>query len=367
MGNIMDELTPKNENLPVEEAQESLPVPTNRKTLYITPETKGFNYRAVLGQILQYVKMGDVLSKIKPGTQYVVQIPTEFQQAYDAGKMFMMQNQKTGKLWPTLMKISENGRNEVVTPLPVTEQGFAQGNPVQDLSMSYHNLLMQQQMARLTALVEDTYRIVEKIEHGQMDDRIARFEAGKNGLLLALSMPEGDERNMQINSSRQTLLVAQAQIGQTLKRRVNEFEELPKYAVGRFTRELLHSGYLTGKDREVSEIQEYYDFYLKATRLVAASYAICGDLKTAEDSFRIGEQFVASIDFRKVASIKYAHRDLEYMFYETPVEFMETEKEICLEDARGYDYVALKVSGENLLEGLSDVKTASISEEDSEQ
>lgn len=54
----------------------------------------------------------------------------------------------------------------------------------------------------------------------------------------------------------------------------------------------MHSGYLADKDREVSEMQEYYDLYLQATKLIAASYAIGGDLKTAEESFRIGEQFI---------------------------------------------------------------------------
>lgn len=61
---------------------------------------------------------------------------------------------------------------------------------------------MQQQVAQLTEMVERTYRVVEQIKHGQMDDRIGLLEAGKNGLILAMSMPEGEERNRQIDSSR---------------------------------------------------------------------------------------------------------------------------------------------------------------------
>ena len=338
-------------------------LPTMEKTLYITSETKGFDYKAILGQVIQYVNMGDVLAKIQVGMQYVVQIPTEFQSEFESGEYCMMQNQKTGKLWPLLIRVAENGRNQVVTPLPISEQGYVKGNPVQDLAVSYHNILMQQQIARLTNIVEDTYRIVERIEHGQMDDRIGRLEAGKNGLLLALSMPDGEERTIQISSSRQNLLVAQAQIGKTLQRRVAEFEALPKSAPVRFFKELVHSGYLAKKDKEVSEMQEYYDLYLQATKLIAASYAMRGNLQTAEESFKISEQFVGSIDFGKVKSIENIHPGLEDMFYAYPVDFITSERTAYLEEAKAYDYVALEVSGEVLLEALSDERSKKVSEE----
>lgn len=340
---------------------------TQVKTLYITPETKGFDYKAILGQVVQYVNMEDILAKIQAGAQYVVQIPAEFQSAFESGEYFMMQNQKTGKMWPTLMKVAENGRHQVVTPLPISKQGYLKGNPVQDLAVSYHNILIQQQVARLTSMVEDTYRLVEKIEHGQMDDRIGKLEAGKNGLLLAISMPDGEERTMQINSSRQNLLVAQAQIGKTLQRRVAEFEALPKSTPSRFFRELIHSGYLAEKDKEIAEMQEYYGLYLQATKLIAASYAMVGNLQTAEESFRISERFMGSIDFSKVKSIENIHPDLEDMFYSYPVDFIVSERNACLEEAKAYDYVSLEVSGEMLLEALSDGKSKEVSEENSKQ
>lgn len=41
----------------------------------------------------------------------------EFQQAYNSGEYFIMQNAKTEKMWSSLMKVAENGHNQVVTPL----------------------------------------------------------------------------------------------------------------------------------------------------------------------------------------------------------------------------------------------------------
>ena len=58
----------------------------------------------------------------------------EFQQAYNSGEYFIMQNAKTEKMWSSLMKVAENDCNQVVTPLPIAEQAMVQGNPIQDLS-----------------------------------------------------------------------------------------------------------------------------------------------------------------------------------------------------------------------------------------
>lgn len=364
----MDDLiTTAPADLSVEAENEQMPIPATGKTLYITQESKDFDFHAILGQIVQYVNMGEILAEIKAGTQYVVQIPAEFQAAYETGEMFIMQNQKSGKMWPTLMKIAENGRQQVVTPLPIAKQAIAQGNPIQELANAHHNLLMQQQVAELTQMLERTYRTVERIEHGQMDDRIGLLEAGKNGLILAMSMPEGDERSHQIDSSRQNLLVAQAQIEKTLERRAGEFEPMPKAAPIRFMREVAHSGYLAEKRKDVQEMQEYYDLYLQATKLLAASYAMCGNLQTAEETFRLSEATIQSIDFRKVETIRYQHKELTDMFYSAPVGYIAAERDVCLEEAKHYDYVALEVSGEKLLEVLGNGQAEAVQETEIEQ
>ena len=364
----MDELIPVElDNHPTEANQKTVPIPAEGKKLYISHNSVGIDFQALLGHVVQCVNMGEILAEIKAGTQYVVQIPAEFQKAYESGEMFIMENMKTGKKWPSLMKIAEDGRHQVVSPLPITEQAIVHGNPVQELANSQHNMLMQQQVAHLTELVERTYRVVEQIKHGQMDDRIGLLEAGKNGLILALSMPDGEERNRQIDSSRQNLLVAQAQIEKTLERRAVEFDPLPKAAAIRFMREFFHSGYLAEKKNDVQEMQEYYDLYLQATKLLAASYAICGNLETAEQTFRLSETTIQAIDFSKVKTIAYQHKALTDMFYNAPIGYIEAEREVCMEEAKRYDYVAIEVSGEKLLEVLGDGKTETIQKTGTEE
>lgn len=360
MGKNMKQLEPESEQI------DAL-APADGKCLYVAQDSKGVDFRSLLAQAVQCVNLSDVLSKIHTDMQYVVQIPAEFQSAYESGEMFIMENMKTGKKWPSLMRITEDGKHQVVTPLPIAEQAIVQGNPIQELANFQYQMLVQQQITQLSDMVARTYRLVEQIKDGQMDDRIGLLEAGRKGLLLAMTMPEGDERNRQIDSSRQNLLVAQSQIEETLKRRASTFEPISEIAPVRFLRECLHSGYLAEKSKDVNEMQEYYDLYLQATNLLAASYVMCGNLKTAEQTYQISESALKAIDFSKVKTICYEHPELKNTFYSDPVGFIEAEKEVCLEDAQKYDYVSLEVSGEKLLEVLENGKENAIQEAGAEQ
>lgn len=358
----MQDSPDKETKLPAEIRQKDEITPAKGKCLHITPDSKGVDFNALLEQVVQYVSMGDILNKIHAGTQYVVQIPTEFQSAYESGEMFIMENMKTGKKWPSLMKIAEDGKQQVVTPLPIAEQAVIQGNPIQEFANWQYQLGMQQQMDRLSDMVEKTYREVKRIENGQLDDRIGLLEAGKTGLLLAMTMPEGNERNLQMNSSRQNLLEAQSQIMETLKRRVSDFEPLPKKPLVRIAQEWFHPGYNAEKGRAVEEIQEYYDLYLQSTNLLATSYALCGYLDTATQTYIICENKLKEIDFSNVETIRYEYKELKDMFYSDPVGYFATAQEICLDKAKSYDYVALKVSGEKLLEVLGNEREKTVPE-----
>ena len=112
------------DSYPTETHHNTVPVPAEGKKLYISHNSAGIDFQALLGQVVQCVNMGEILAEIKAGTQYVVQIPAEFQKAYESGEMFIMENMKSGKKWPSLMKIAEDGRHQVVSPLPIAEQAM---------------------------------------------------------------------------------------------------------------------------------------------------------------------------------------------------------------------------------------------------
>ena len=91
--------------------------------------------------------------------------------------------------------------------------------------------------------------------------------------------------------------------------------------------------------------------YMEATKMLAASFAYVGEYAAVEQTFKASTTFLGSIDFKSVKTIEYAHRrtDLSDMFFNNAVGYVEAEKGQFLESARSYDYIAIEVSGEQLL------------------
>ena len=335
------------------------------KVLNIDSSTPTVDFKGILNQVCQYTNILDVVKNIKKGTEFVVQIPTEFQAGFESGQYWIMENSKTGTQWPTLMQLGEDGRNHIVTPLAVKEREFIQGNPARDIAENYHNMYMQQQMTELLDVVENTYKVVERIEHGQMDDRIGRLEAGRQGIILALAQKDDASRIPNLSNAINNVNIAQGQIAETFKRRVQEFEALPKSKISQFFIELAKTGYFDKKADEYDEIQEYFSLYLEATKMLAGAYAITGDTETAKKVFELAIGKIQDIDYSKLKTIEYMY-PIEEKLYENVTEYLETEQNICMEEAKKYDCLSIKVTREALLEVLDDVREQEVSEEETQ-
>lgn len=360
----MDDLTTLNDNLTAQEKEASEVF--YGKVLGIEPSTPNIDFKGILNQVFQYINIADVLDKVKRGAEYVVQIPSEFQGGFDAGDYWIMENSKTGKLWPSLMELGEDGRNHIVTPLSVKKKAFIKGNPTKDITNSYQNIYLQQQMNELSGLIETTLDTVKRIEHGQMDDRIALLEAGKQGVILALSQKNEASRASAMLLAINNINVAQNQIAETFKRRVTEFEALPKSAIGQFFRELIKTGYLDEKDNEYNEIQEYFSLYVQSTRMLAGAYIVIEDKDNAQRVFDMSVDKIKNIDFSKLKTIEYAHKGKSFeKIYKDTAAYLLSEKQVCMDDAKDYDCLSISLSGKDILEVIADGKT--ISKQETEQ
>ena len=355
-----------NENAIIEKKEDIVPqdktavVQNCGKVLHITPKTEGVDYNGLLARLVQYVNIADALSHVEKTVEYVVQIPAKHMKAFETGKAVLNQNSKTGVLWPTLYQTLESGKRQFVGNLPVKQKEFLQGNPFESIANSYQNLYMQQQIGELAEKICMLCKSVERIEQGQMDDRIGLLIAGRNQIALAFSSSP-ENRAFAIENGRSNLLAAQNQFLETFKSRVKNYEEIPKSRWKRFRLELKHSGYHKGKDKEFEVIQEYYALFLHATRLVAASYLICGDTEAAEKVFDMAEQEIKNLNFDSVKTLDYIHKNNPQLFYYHADEYVYAEKQQCMEEAKEYETISVEVSGAKLLEVLSNERPESVS------
>lgn len=324
------------------------------KVLSVTSKTKGIDIDRILFDLMQYTSIGDELSNIEKTTKYVVQIPLKYQDAFNKGEVFLNQSSKTGITYPTLYHYV-NGKRQFACNLPIKEEEMVNGYSFDNMAIQYQNLYLQRQIKELSQMMEKTYKAVERIEHGQMDDRIGRLHAGRDQILLSFNLDPKDRKH-EIGLGRQNLLTAQKQILATLKRRIQEFEAIPDNELQRLWLELTNSGYFREKDKEYDEIQEYFSLYLQATQMLAASYVICGELSAAENVFAIAEKDVKDINFRSLKTLDNIHKNTSNLLYNHAVDFIKTERKICMEEAKNYDVMRVTVSGRKLLEVSKNVR-----------
>lgn len=330
---------------------------SGNKVLRIIKSMTDVDYMGALDRAAQYVNMANIARTIEKGVEYVVQIPAKYQKQFEAGEYFINKNKTTGIEWPTLMRKAENGQYRFVDDLPIKQQEFIKGNPFQDMCNSYHNIVMQQQLAQIADTVAETYETVKMIEVGQQDDRIALIESGKEQILLAMSIQDEEHKKDLLRSGAHDLLLGKEQIGKALLRRVEAFKALPDSGFSMFFTTLTRPGYLSKKDDEVEAIQECYSMYIEATKMLAATFAYTGETAAVEQTFKKSISFLKEIDFSAVKTIELSHKDVDLSdwFFNHPVEYIEVEKAPCLESAKEYDYVQIEVSGDDLLEVIKDV------------
>lgn len=328
------------------------------KVLRIKRNQEGIDYKGILARLCQYADIAHSLSHVEKLKQYVVQVPLQYQKAFDAGTYFINQNKQTGVMWPSLMEVKGNGRWGFIDNLPIKEQELIHGNPMHDISMSFYNLALQKQIASLAEKVEQTYKIVERIEHGQMDDRIAGLYSGREQIQHAMLLEDPQDKKQAIALGRQSLTDAKHQLGMTLKRRIEGYEPIPDGQWAQRWQAIKHKGIYNRRDDEFQEMQDYYALYLEATNLLAASYVVTGDIEAAKQAYNDSEQFIATIEFSNAQTIRHIHKpkDVQNMFVFHPVEYIKAEKEEAEEAAKEYDYMLIEASGQDLLEVFGNVK-----------
>lgn len=330
----------------------------NKKLQISREKESAINYDKAIAALTQYISIGDVLGRIEETKEYIVQVPLKYREALEEGKLFLNKNSTTGVMWPTLMEKAENGRNLFVDNLPIKEELRVNCTPIQDLAIGYHNLYMQRQLADIADKVEAAYKTVKRIEQGQMDDRIGLLDAGREQIVLALSQTDEDDKKDAIALGRNNLIVAKNQIGIALKRKIEAFDVLPEASIKLFFAEVFHPGYMTSKDKEVQEIQDYYALYLEATKLLGASYVYCGEIGAAQQVFISSADAIREMNFYAVKSIENIHKGakLEKMFYNHPEEYIEAEQCHFMEEVKPYDVVSFEIRGDKLLEVMNDEK-----------
>lgn len=335
------------------------------KEWLVTEDLPNLTVRQIVNQVLQRVSLGNVISKIERGSEYVVQVPLKFKEAFEKGEVFISQNKDTLQLRPQLSKYNSEGKYEFVGPMDMIERKTFAGDPLHSIADRYQNMAMQQQLNQISELLEMANETVQRIEQGQYADRKGLLVAGKNMICRALSDPEHIDFD-ELKKGREQLELGRSQFGETIITLASNFKKISKHKIIRFFQLFPHGNYYDLLDEDYKRIEECYECFFQGTRMLAASYAICGDTANASLVFDQANATIAKIDFDRVKGISYIHPKEKDWIFDTATQYIDNSKVACLEDAKKYELISVKVSGQELLEAYEHGEEQRIQEETAE-
>lgn len=321
-------------------------------------------FKDVLNRILEIVNVKDILDNVQAGTEYVVQIPEQFDKQFQSGEFWIMENSKTGKLWPTLMKKGDDGKNKIVTPLGIKKESFVQGSPIQDMTQQLQMAQVQGTLKSQTELLESICKSVKHIQKGQMNDRIALLESGKKQIYLALKRSDDDPgKRIAIENGIHDLINAQYKIYEELKLQVSEYGVIPKSQVLQLFKAFTHKDYWNKKSEEYNEIVDLFNLYKESTKYIAAAHLLIEQPQVIESIYSESVNKLKELDYTSVMSIEHMYSGDDYDFiFNNDIQLLEEDKKECLELNTKYEGLAIEVSGEQLLEAINHEKETNESE-----
>ncbi len=302
------------------------------------------NKKSILKEIVRKTNILKNIGQLEDDIEYIVDI-SPYKDEIRRGEMELMSNQSTGVIYPVLIKRLENGRPEIVCPLKVKERKlFKRHTNSSDLAFANYcqTLAIRQQTEAQLQKLDQIKAEINEIKETQNDERIGKIEAGKEQVRNAIHTENPDMAPGYFANGIQDLVEAKCGLEETIKRKAQSFDPLPKKEVKLVYKEFLNENYFRQKDKEIEEIQDCYDLYLKALRLIASSHYLNGDQKLAEMTYNDAISSFSTIDFSKIKTIENIHQNCDDMFFNHPVEYIEYDKGLISEQFRKTEIVITK-------------------------
>lgn len=313
---------------------------------------------ALLDQIVDgFQILRDKLPEVEPEKRYYLDLTKEMKDKLENGEAWFTEKAANGKPMGQL-RHRVDGKNVIMAnPDIIAEQVpiAPKGDPKQ-LSNGIYQMALQQQMAEMSHEMDEIQHTVKRIEAGQMDDRFAKIEAGEQTLRLAYrAADEKTQKELAANAIPQ-LQEGSESIKKVIKRRLAEFDPVPsKGRSMRLKMWMSPTNYVEKKNREFDEIQDCFEYYDRAQKLLAISCMMLEEPGSMEEVFFQQEKFIKGLDTWKLESMKHLHYNIDFSneWFCSPREYLDGTRLQYLDFTKeNYDMVSIEVTGQQMLEVL---------------
>ena len=313
---------------------------------------------ALLNQVIDgFQILKDRMPEIDQEKRYYLDLTKEMKDKLENGEAWFTEKAANGKRMGQL-RHRVDGKNVIMANPDIIEeqiQSVPKGDS-QRLSNGLYQMALQQQMVEMSRKMDEIQHTVKRIETGQMDDRFAKVEAGEQTLRLAYRATDETTQKKLIANAIPQLQEGSEAIKKVIRRRLNEFEAIPsKGRSMRLKMWMSPTNYIERKNKEFDCIQDCFEYYDRAQKLLAISCMMLEEPGSMEEVFFQQEKFIKSLDTWKLKSMKYLHYNIDFTgeWFYSPEDYLNGTRLQYLDLINeNYDMVSIEVTGRQMLEVL---------------
>lgn len=330
----------------------------------------------VVSQITQHARFAkNALTNIANApetTEYVLRIPRQIQEGLDSGDLKLM-TKKTGEMVGDVMGRSEKSGRMVVQHKLEAEQrtvkSITPSEHAEALSSDLFNIAIQQQMAEISAQLDEVLDAAKRIEQGQQDDRYALIESAESQLRLAAVAEDEANRLEHVRSAQHFLQEGSKKIARAMSRRIDNADEVPEFPPAIIWKMLSSRGnYYDTMTEWFNKAQEDFDVLEKAYAMLALCAVAIDEPNMLDVLLDDYKTALKAMDTRKLLSMGRLHTEAEFdgTWFSDVEGYIETRREEAklLTDGQ---YIEVTMTGRMLMEAIDDETGEGPGEEGTEE
>lgn len=306
------------------------------------------NEESILRVISESIESNAIRKKarkiINPETTYIARIPRKLEDDMKTGLLDFMKDSKTGDNLGVLI----NGKNKIKGHVRIEELKESV-----EISGNIATIAVQQQLAKMTEVINDVRSRVIALQEGHDDDLFGSIR-GMHKQMVQIRDAKDPETQKQLTYQAITVLNdTRGKIEQAVIHTLNDMPIVPDKDLKIIWEITKDANYISSVNEKYNRVEELVSYYLAATQLLGYAYSFLGEENSFEDIFTPFPELLNEEMCQKLIHAENIYKEeIKDVWYKCPSDYMLQLKEAShrLFAKKEDDVIEIEISGEKLLE-----------------
>lgn len=256
---------------------------------------------------------------IDPQKIYIAEFPKTILEQINSGNYDFMRT-KAGDILATIIDKNAPTNKNIVHNLRLQEINPNFSQSIQNISLNLAAMAILVQLANINAEMVEIKKAIMGIGRGQINDRIALVNAGRDQIKYALHIENVSNRNCAFINAMQTLSEARNKLESFLKDIVNNINHIPSNKFLIMWKSLSNRQFFQNCQTDYLDFQENFYAYIDASILLAMVFNEIDEKESLQEVFNPVKGLIeySANNIKRLSSIACKGNPDPFLWYEKP-------------------------------------------------